>query len=492
LKVKEKGKNSIGLTGGVSGLAGSFIGINYETNNFLGLGETLSVQASVGSYERNILFGFTEPYLFDRPLQAGFTIYKRSYNYNQAKQASISTGQQLNLPDSLLNSLQNFTQDSVGFTANVSYPIRRSFKRVGLTYSFDNSSIKTFSDASRQYFEFISFRNVSGPNSLEGITTSKLVPSFSFSTIDNPMRPHSGRSFFVSSDIAGLGGNVRMIRPVTEFKQWIPMKGFRPNREGRNTFGFRVQGSFATGYAGRVAPPFERFYQGGDTDLRGFDVRAVSPIAFIPDTVSVTLTNPDQTEVLVDPKNPRRGAVTIPLPIWRIIYPGGDTSIITNAEYRMPIVGPVTLAAFVDTGWNMALRQSQLALSGSQLDKLNSSPYGCSGIDQNTFDCMGATNFNFGKDIKPIAATNYITRMSTGLELQVIMPVVNAPFRVYYAYNPLRMNTTATPPTTITRSMFPAGGAGDYTYLNSVSLYNTAFKLHEPANTFRFTVATTF
>jgi outer membrane protein insertion porin family len=54
------------------------------------------------------------------------------------------------------------------------------------------------------------------------------------------------------------------------------------------------------------------------------------------------------------------------------------------------------------------------------------------------------------------------------------------------------MNTTATPPTTITRSMFPAGGAGDYTYLNSVSLYNTAFKLHEPANTFRFTVATTF
>src|SRR5207302_2685229 len=32
LKVKEKGKNSIGLQGGVSGLAGSFIGINYETN----------------------------------------------------------------------------------------------------------------------------------------------------------------------------------------------------------------------------------------------------------------------------------------------------------------------------------------------------------------------------------------------------------------------------------------------------------------------------
>src|SRR3954464_5801847 len=61
LKVKEKGKNSIGLTGGVSGLAGSFVGINYETNNFLGAGETLRVEANVGSLQRTVLFSFTEP-----------------------------------------------------------------------------------------------------------------------------------------------------------------------------------------------------------------------------------------------------------------------------------------------------------------------------------------------------------------------------------------------------------------------------------------------
>ena len=77
LKVKEKGKNSIGLQGGVSGLAGAFVGINYSTNNFLGLGETLSVQASYGSYQRDIVLGFTEPYLFDRPIQAGFNVYTR-------------------------------------------------------------------------------------------------------------------------------------------------------------------------------------------------------------------------------------------------------------------------------------------------------------------------------------------------------------------------------------------------------------------------------
>ncbi len=46
LKVKEKGKNSIGLTGGVSGLSGGFIGLNYTTNNLFGKGESLTLSSS--------------------------------------------------------------------------------------------------------------------------------------------------------------------------------------------------------------------------------------------------------------------------------------------------------------------------------------------------------------------------------------------------------------------------------------------------------------
>ena len=42
------------------------------------------------------------------------------------------------------------------------------------------------------------------------------------------------------------------------------------------------------------------------------------------------------------------------------MYPGGDTSLVSNLEYRIPIVGPVTLAIFDDTGMNMAVRESQL------------------------------------------------------------------------------------------------------------------------------------
>jgi len=484
LKVKEKGKNTIGLTGGVSGLAGSFIGLNYETNNFLGLGETLRIEANVGSRERNLVFGFTEPYMFDRPLQFGFTVYTRKFNYDQAREADIAYGQRLQLPSSFLNSLQNYSQSSTGFTVSTSYPIRRSFKRVSLTYSFDNSSVSVFSDASRLLFESIAFRGVSGPNSLQGVITSKLTPSFSWSTIDSPQRPHRGSSLFIGSDVSGIGGNVQFVRPVFEWKRWTPMN------KDRNTLGIRVQGTFITGYAGNVAPPFERFFVGGDNDLRGFDIRSVSPMAFLVDKVDFPLLTPDNQNVPKDPANPRRGNVGIPVPIQQLVFPGGDTSIISNIEYRIPIVGPVTLAAFTDFGYNFAIRQSQLRLSDVQVRSLNTTPFGCVG----SVNCAGAIsqNLTFGRDIKIIEGTNYVPRMSSGLELQVIMPIVNAPFRFYYAYNPLRLEKYIDPPMQITRDMFPLGDAGAYSYQQALALYGPQYQIREPRKTYRFTVSTTF
>ncbi len=504
LKVKEKGKNSIGLSGGVSGLAGSFIGLSYETNNFLGLGETLSVVANVGSQQRNVQFGFTQPYLFDRPLQFGFTVFSRRFNFDQLKQTELLTGQQLNLSQDVLNSLQNFTQSTTGFTTSISYPLRRSFKRVGLVYSLDTSTTKVYSTFSQEFFQELNFRSISGPDALKGVVTSKLLPSFTFNTVDSPMTPHSGKSFYLGGEIAGAGGSVSFVEPIVEWKQYIPMKGFKPVRpnEGRNTLAYRIQAEFLSGYGGHVAPPWERLFVGGENDLRGFDVRGISPIAYFVDRVDFPLRNPDGTLV---PRNPgasvacaqlsngtvTANCVTVPLPAYRLIYPGGDTSVIGNVEYRIPLVGPVTLVPFMDLGFDAILRPSQLQLNQGQLDLLNQSQFGCPALDS-SFTCTGSFSQSFGKNLHVVSASNWAPRMSTGLELDVIMPVVNAPFRVYYAYNPLRLNSSATTPSSITRDMFPAGGAGDFSYQQAVSLYGSDYNLKEPKKTFRVTVSTTF
>jgi outer membrane protein insertion porin family len=493
LKVKEKGKNSIGLNGGVSGLEGAFVGVNYSTNNFLGLGETLSIQASLGNLARSVRFGFTQPYMFDRPLQFGFNVYLNKVSYDQARQLSIFRGQTLDLPNAVLQNLQNYTQSSAGFTSSLSYPLRRSFKRVGITYSFDRSSLLAISSASRNLFEFLAFRGISGPNALQGIITSKIFPNFSFNTINSPISPHSGHQFTLGAEIAGLGGTVRSIRPIVQYKKFIPVQ----NR--RNALGFNLQGSFISGYGGLVAPPFQRSYMGGENDLRGFDIRSVSPVAFLPSVGSIALTNPDGTRVLKNPLNPLLGPVTVPIPVDQITFPGGDFSVVTNFEYRITIYGPVALAPFMDAGIDPILRPSQLQIATVQYNQVISQQFGCPALDIGNATPTGngctpgsVLNPPPKPELQVLGTTNWRPRMSTGLELQMFLPVINAPFRIYWAYNPLRLDSPATPPIPITRAMFPNTAAGDYTYHLAVNTYSPSFLLREPRKTFRFTVATTF
>ena len=485
LKVHEKGKNSIGLSGGVSGLSGSFVGINYSTNNFLGLGETLSVQANIGNLQRNVSFSFAEPYLFDRPLQAGFTVYFTKFTYDQARQAAILSGQQINLPSVLQQNLQNYTQSSRGFSVNLAYPLHRSFKRVGISYSYDDSSIVALTTASQSLFNSLAFSGISGPNALNGIITSKVTPSFSINSVDRALYPHKGSSLFAGAEIAGLGGTVRTVRPTMQYTHWIPVQ------KGRNTVGFRVQGSFLTGYGGVVPPPFQRFYDGGENDLRGFDIRSVSPVAFLPNTTSIPLRNPDGSVVPKNPANPLQGVYTVPVPLDQIVFPGGDLSVVANSEYRITIAGPVSLAPFVDFGVEPILRSSQLRINSGQFDLINNVVFGCPQLDIG-LNCVGGAKQKFSQFLSPASGTNWTPRMSTGLELQVFLPVVNAPFRIYWAYNPLRLDTVVNAPVPITRGMFPPGAAGDYTFQLARNAFSPPYQLREPRKTFRFTVATTF
>ena len=507
LKVHEKGKNSIGLQGGVSGLAGAFVGINYATNNFLGLGETLSVQASLGSRQRDLVFGFTEPYMFDRPIQAGFNVYTRKTNYDQARQYAIATGQNLNLPSVYLQNLQNYSQSSTGFSGTLSYPLRkgRSFKRLGISYSFDRSSLVAVSTASKLLFENLNFSGITGPNALNGIITSKITPSFTMNTLDAAYAPHHGKSLFIGGEFAGLGGTVHTIRPIVSYKQFFPMQ------KRRNALGYNVQASFITGYNGVVAPPFERAYLGGENDIRGFDIRTISPIAYLPSAQTVALRNQDGSFVPANPRfavqtNSSGGCVAncwnIPVPYNQLVTPGGDLSLTGNLEYRITIAGPVAIAPFVDMGTDPILRTSQLQTNQFQYDTLINTLFGCPQLNS-AYACEGGQKIGgIPQDLRPVPGTNWVVRMSTGLELQTMLPVLNAPFRIYYAYNAMRLDTGATPPIPITRAMFPcpvqgdpqctAFNAGTYTYDLTKATLGSNYTLREPRKTFRFTVATTF
>jgi outer membrane protein insertion porin family len=477
LKLKEKGKQSIGLQGGVSGLAGTFIGLTYQTNNFLGLGETLTFSAQFGDIQRSFMFGFTEPYLFDRPISTGFTIFSSRYSFDQARQEALLFGQSVSVNPQFV---QNYNQNSTGFTVFASEPIKRlSFTRIGLNYGLTRTNIQAFNDASRLLFQAIQFRSFAGPSALNGIVSSSVTPTLNYNTVDNPINPHTGKSYFYSLGIQGgiLGGNVNTISNVFDWKY------FHPINKHRNTLGFHATTGFITGYGGREVPPFSRFYMGGENDIRGYDIRSISPVTFIPVASAQAISYHDPT------CGGCLRAFTIPVLVYTATLPGGDVQGSGNVEYSIPIVGPVTARLFFDGGTEGVVRRDGLRLDPAGFSDLLSK-----------FPNAGLTNR------LPIArGTNFRLRGSTGIEFSVQLPIVQAPFRVYYAYNVHRLHEEiiaqrpfidkseidflSQPGTFPDPTIYPLQIAPQ---LNFLSNNPGRLNYFEPKTTFRFTVSRTF
>jgi outer membrane protein insertion porin family len=426
LKVKEKGRNSIGFSGGVSGIGGSFLGLNYSTNNFLGLGETLAVVLQGGTRQSTYQLSFTEPYLIDKPVLMGFSVYNSTFRYDQARQLF---GYGNNLPTGLgLQNLLNFQQRHAGFNVSTSYPMR-IFHRVGLSYVLDNSETTGINPATQAYFSAVAAQNqnfiVGGvPNVFNA---RRLIPTYTYNTTNSAYYPTRGLSFTGSLDFTGgfLGGDVNYFRPSGDFRFYHPM------HNGRNTLAMRVMGSFVQSFTNLSVPFYERIFAGGDFDIRGFDFRTISPISFITRALPV-----------VDPITHQ----TVTKNFDDIVYVGGDTQFIFNLEYRIPLIGQiVSLVPFMDIGNTWVLKPQEL-------ERKIVSP----GLIQ-----ILPAQF--------LPGTNSGLRMSTGLEFQVVMPVLNAPFRVDFAFNPARI---------------------DQTFIGPVT--GTPFSIHQPAHDFKFTVGRTF
>jgi outer membrane protein insertion porin family len=473
LKVKERGKNSISLNGGVSGIAGTFVGLNYSTNNFLGFGDTLSIGGQVGTLTDNVNIGFTQPYIFDKPLQAGISLYLRRFDYNQGRQVSLLEGVNVTGFYNSLGSANvlNYIQNSKGIAFSASYPIKRSFARLGLSIGYDDSSIVTKSTGAATYFTYLSFRGVNGPNALNGIKTLSITPSYSYNSKNNYQNPTGGKSIFFSIQASGsvLGANVNTIHPTFDGQYYHISPKWH-----KNVLAFHLTASTLFGYGGKVVPPFSRIFMGGENDVRGFQFYSISPVAYIPTSTSTQVLNQDGSARTQ--KVPVNGvltsqAVSLPFPYYQIITPGGDTQGIFNFEYRIPIFGPVTMAPFFDAGLNKIAFANQLKVNPGEISTLNSQ------FPQAAFG-----------DRVDIAPGTQRMRMSMGLELQVVLPIVQAPFRIYWAYNPVVVRQYLQPPIVADRTMFP----NQTTFINAINNYSPAYPDYEQHSVFRFTIGRTF
>ena len=528
IRVAERGRNQISFNGGVSGIGGSFFGFEYSTNNLLGRGETLSTNVAFGNRQRSIVFSFTEPYIQNRPISAGFTVFS-----TQRKFFGPGTTLSNNLDAQLgafspLGFLQTsdenlFTETSNGASLFLSAPLsefyrkRRftQFSRIGLSYSLSQSKIEdppiNERDPSRGIP--IIFRQ---PN----ILTSRITPTFVYDTRNGSIDPTNGRQISASLALTGLGGDVRTIQPFVSYTQFIPVR-----RKGRGqnpeVFAFRISAghieSFGTTQKIRDAnslafingvPVFERFFLGDEFSIRGYQPREITPLALVDNFVSsrnVRLTTAgagavDATNEITGVQGVEQiGTFTGASGGNRAFLgrspqiTGADTQLLGNFEYRVPIFGPVSIAAFADIGSAFNLRKGSdqfinsgflandafRGLSGTTLTQLaiNNNPLLARTADlranqfalvirdnrfvtqeellnaqrqSSTLDPLNNLPFGFQTVfLNGEAETNQVVRLSesifdsirdyrasVGGELRIQVPVVNVPFRLIYAFNP--------------------------------------------------------
>jgi len=295
-----------------------------------------------------------------------------------------------------------FTQKTTGTTVTLSRRLGRSFWSFGGSYTYQNIGISDIAPGYETYAlgQLVGLAPAGNPQAaLDGIIRSEVTPSLTYNSTNGYFNPTRGTSLNVSVPISGgfLGGDFKLVRPTFELRHFLPDRWLS---HGRNTLGFRGIGQFVLAYGGSTVPFFDRFYLGGETTIRGFDIRSISPLA-----ISATPVIDFRGSPVIDLNS------GLPKVNRSIIAVGGDTLAVFNAEYRIPIAGPLSMAAFYDVGLTRASNPANLG--------------------------------NFGQStVTVIDSSNNAVRGSTGVEIQFLLPVVSAPFRLIFAFNPQTYSQT--------------------------------------------------
>jgi len=150
------------------------------------------------------------------------------------------------------------------------------------------------------------------------------------------------------------------------------------------------------------------------------------------------------------------------------------------------------MSLFNDIGIDGILRKSQLELNPGALSSL-----------QQQYPNRDFPNLVIPSNLAVISGTNFKPHTSAGVEFVVQLPIVNAPFRFYYAYNYLRLNQTINGPrggfflsdaqkAALPPGVFETQIAPQLETILDQQVQRIPAGLVEPKQTFRFTISRTF
>ena len=230
----EKPTGTFSFGGGYSSTENLFAMASITQRNLFGLGQVLQLKAEIGGSSTRFTTSFTEPWLFDIPLSAGFDLYNWNRDYD------------------------TYDKDSLGGAVRFGYPVF-DYTRLYLTYRYDVGDIKNITEDAAKEVKELEGENI----------TSSIAATLRYDSRDKVFSPTEGGSHSFSIEYAGIGGDIAFTKYTGELGQYFPLFW--------GTVGFlHAKGGYVRENSGGILPDYEKFYMGGINSLRGFDWRDIS------------------------------------------------------------------------------------------------------------------------------------------------------------------------------------------------------------------------
>jgi outer membrane protein insertion porin family len=238
VKVKERPTGAFSLGVGYSSFDKLIGTASVSQANLLGTGIKVSFSVLLSGSSSRFNLSFTEPWLFDKPLSAGFDIFDTSRDF----------------PD--------FSIEEKGGGVRFGFPLYKRTIRGFLNYKLEEVDV---SDVAPEASNII--REQEGTR-----TVSSIKALVRRDTRDDAFFPTEGSLSSISAEFAGgfLGGNTSFVKYEAGAVKFFPLFW-------DTTFAVRGSLGFVDGFEGQDEPIYERYFLGGINSLRGFESRSVGP-----------------------------------------------------------------------------------------------------------------------------------------------------------------------------------------------------------------------
>ena len=233
--VTERPTGVFSIGGGYSSQDSLLGTIDLSQNNFLGRGWQASVRLRAGANTQQGIISFTEPWLFDRPLAAGFDLFNTRRQFIE------------------------YDYDQLGGAVRMSHPFEE-YWRWNALYRLSRDEITHIASTASSQLQ-----------AEKGVSVTSLVQgAVSRDSRDNFQAPSRGGTVSLVADFAGLGGDSQFVKTLASVAHYQPI-WFDHILSGR------LEGAHGFGWGDQELPLFERFYLGGSNSVRSYKSRQISP-----------------------------------------------------------------------------------------------------------------------------------------------------------------------------------------------------------------------